>query len=140
VTVDRVRVVAVAITAVIIIIVGGVEMVLALERGAVLAEMSNLRSMSLGSEDCSSSSPYSMSALMGGVCGRWIGIVGTGTGMQCMLRPVCSRMLSRCYCLRIGRDWNRKRGGEIRVGRRVFGAGCGLGVMPSSSSSSLPLK
>jgi len=140
-TVDRVGVVAVAVAVVIVVIIGGIEMVPAPERGAVLAEMSNLRSVSLGSKDCSLSSPYSTSTLMEGVCGRWIGIVGTGTDARCMLRLVCSGMLSGCWHLRLGRDWNQERGGEIRVGRRVFGARCGPGVMPSlSSSSSSPLK
>jgi len=96
VTVDRVGVVAVAVAAVIVVIIGGIEMVPAPERGAVLAEMSDSRSASLGSEDCSSSPPYLTSTLMGAVHGRWIGIVGTGTGARCMPRPVCSRMLSGC--------------------------------------------
>jgi hypothetical protein len=86
VTADGVRVVAVAIAVVVVVvvvvvvIVGGIEMVPAPEGGVVLAEMSDSRSASSGSEDCSSSLPYSMSMLMEGVRGRWIGIVGTGTG------------------------------------------------------------
>ena len=146
VTVDGVGVVAVAVAVVVVVvvvvvIVGGVEMVPAPEGGAVLAKMSDSRSTSSGSKDCSSSSPYLTSALMEGVRGRWIGVVGTGTGTRCVLRPVHSGMLGGCWRLRLGRDWNQERGGEIRVGRRVFGAGCGPGVMPSSSSSSSsPLK
>ena len=145
VTTDGVGVVAVAVVAVVVVvvvvvIVGGVEMVPAPEGGAVLAETSDSRSASSGSEDCSSSSPYSTSALIGGVRGRWIGVVGAGTGARCVPRPVRSGMLGGCWRLRLGRDWNRERGGERRVGRRVFGAGCGPGATPSSSSSSSPLK
>src|SRR6266403_5489836 len=93
-------------------------------------------SASSGSEDWSSSSPYSTSALIGGVRGRWIGVAGAGTRCVTPARPVRGRMPGVRCRLRFCPNWKRERGGERSVGSGEVCAGCGPGVTPSSSSSS----